>query len=65
MKFLAFIDENFGNILNNRELCVNPTVILTTVKYINRYDNGATAYVTGNDIGGTIWSDVLYCRFVL
>lgn len=28
MKFLAFIDENFGNILNNRERCVNPTVIL-------------------------------------
>lgn len=40
-------------------------MILTTVKHFNRYDNGATAYVTGNDIGGIIWSDVLFCRFVL
>lgn len=65
MKFLVFIDENFGNILNNREWCVNFIVILIIVKYINRYDNGVIVYVIGNDIGGIIWLDVLYCRFVL
>lgn len=62
MTFSTFIDEQQGTV---RKPYVNTTVILTTIKHVNRYDSGTTTYVTGNDLGSIIWLDVLFCRFVL